>query len=237
MNHYPILFISLGPGDPELITLKGWKALQAADIVFCPETEGRNGERTSRAANIVRRLGVGDDHIRRFLLPMSKRREAALQAYDGVYAEARALQDEGLHVCIVAEGDAGFYSSVHYVFERLRADGRAVEHVAGIPAFIAAGALAGLHTASQEQRLTVLPGTATAQELERLVDDGGTVVIMKLSQCAGEVHRCIRLHPEYDYRYFENVGTPQEKYISDRQQLETLRFPYFSLLIIRHNGF
>lgn len=94
MNHYPILFISLGPGDPELITLKGWKALQAADIVFCPETEGRNGERTSRAANIVRRLGVGDDHIRRFLLPMSKRREAALQAYDGVYAEARALQDE-----------------------------------------------------------------------------------------------------------------------------------------------
>lgn len=71
MNHYPILFISLGPGDPELITLKGWKALQAADIVFCPETEGRNGERTSRAADIVRRLGVGDDHIRRFLLPMS----------------------------------------------------------------------------------------------------------------------------------------------------------------------
>ena len=65
---------------------------------------------------------------------MSKRREAALQAYDGVYAEARALQDEGLHVCIVAEGDAGFYSSVHYVFERLRADGRAAEHVAGIPA-------------------------------------------------------------------------------------------------------
>jgi len=61
--------------------------------------------------------------------------------------------------------------------------------------------------------------------------------IMKLSQCTDEVHRCIRLHPEYDYRYFENVGTPQEKYISDGQQLETLRFPYFSLLIIRHNGF
>ena len=148
MNHYPILFISLGPGDPELITLKGWKALQAADIVFCPETEGRNGERTSRAANIVRWLGVGDDHIRRFLLPMSKRREAALQAYDGVYAEARALQDVGLHVCIVAEGDAGFYSSVHYVFERLRADGRAAEHVAGIPAFIAAGALAAMRRRS-----------------------------------------------------------------------------------------
>ena len=233
MNHYPILFISLGPGDPELITLKGWKALQAADIVFCPETEGRNGERTSRAADIVRRLGVGDDHIRRFLLPMSKRREAALQAYDGVYAEARALQDEGLHVCIVAEGDAGFYSSVHYVFERLRADGRAAEHVAGIPAFIAAGALAGLHLVSQEQRLTVLPGTATAQELERLVDDGGTVVIMKLSQCADEVHRCMALHPEYTYHYFENVGTATEFYTCDAAVVAARRFPYFSLMIVQ----
>lgn len=233
MNHYPILFISLGPGDPELITLKGWKALQAADIVFCPETEGRNGERTSRAADIVRQLGVGDDHIRRFLLPMSKRREAALQAYDGVYAEARALQDEGLHICIVAEGDAGFYSSVHYVFERLRADGRAAEHVAGIPAFIAAGALAGLHIASQEQWLTVLPGTATAQELERLIGDGGTIVIMKLSQCADEVRRCMARHPEYTYHYFENVGTATEFYTCDAAVVAARRFPYFSLMIVQ----
>ena len=47
MNHYPILFISLGPGDPELITLKGWKALQAADIVFCPETDRRTPSKES----------------------------------------------------------------------------------------------------------------------------------------------------------------------------------------------
>lgn len=233
MNHFPILFISLGPGDPELITLKGWKALQAADIVFCPETAGRDGQRTSRAADIVRRLGVGGERIRCFLLPMSKQREAALQAYDGVYAEARALQDEGRRVCIVAEGDAGFYSSVHYVFERLQADGRVVKHVAGIPAFIAAGALAGLHTASQEQRLTVLPGTATTQELERLVGDGGTVVVMKLSQCADEVHRCIGLHPEYTYHYFENVGTAAEFYTCDAAVVAARCFPYFSLMIVQ----
>ena len=233
MNHFPILFISLGPGDPELITLKGWKALQAADIVFCPETAGRDGQRTSRAADIVRRLGVGGERIRCFLLPMSKQREAALQAYDGVYAEARALQDEGRRVCIVVEGDAGFYSSVHYVFERLQADGRSVKHVAGIPAFIAAGALAGLHTASQEQRLTVLPGTATTQELERLVGDGGTVVVMKLSQCADEVHCCIGLHPEYTYHYFENVGTAAEFYTCDAAVIAARCFPYFSLMIVQ----
>ena len=46
---------------------------------------------------------------------------------------------------MVAEGDAGFYSSIHYIFEKLQADNIPVQHIAGIPAFIAAGACAGLH--------------------------------------------------------------------------------------------
>lgn len=210
----PIQFVSLGPGEAELITLKGLKALQNADCIFCPETPVRDGHSLSRAADIMLRLDIPANRIRRF-----------------------SLHHAGKKVAIVAEGDAGFYSSVHYIYEKLQAAGIPVEQIAGIPAFIAAGARGGLHIASREERLTVIPGITTAEEIERLIQSQNTVVIMKLSQCTDEVHRCIRLHPEYDYRYFENVGTPQEKYISDGQQLETLRFPYFSLLIIRHNGF
>lgn len=233
----PIQFVSLGPGEAELITLKGLKALQNADCIFCPETPVRDGHSLSRAADIMLRLDIPANRIRRFSLPMSKQRTDALNAYDQVYAAALSLHHAGKKVAIVAEGDAGFYSSVHYIYEKLQAAGIPVEQIAGIPAFIAAGARGGLHIASQEERLTVIPGITTVEEIERLIQSQNTVVIMKLSQCTDEVHRCIRLHPEYDYRYFENVGTPQEKYISDGQQLETLRFPYFSLLIIRHNGF
>jgi precorrin-2/cobalt-factor-2 C20-methyltransferase len=60
---------------------------------------------------------------------------------------------------------------------------------------------------------------------------------MKLSRCTDEIHRCIRLHPEYRYHYFENVGTPEEKYINDSKRIATIRFPYFSLLIIRTETF
>ena len=183
------------------------------------------------------RLDIPAGHIRRISLPMRKQRTDSLHANDQVYAEALTLPHAGRKVAVVAEGEAGINSTKQYIYEKLQAAGILVEQIAGIPAFIAAGARGGLHIASREERLTVIPGSTTAEEIERLIQSGSTVVIMKLSQCAGEVHRCIRLHPEYDYRYFENVGTPQEKYISDRQQLETLRFPYFSLLIIRHNGF
>ena len=214
---FPVIFVSLGPGEPELITVKGLKALQTADCIFCPETLAKDGNRVSRAADILLQLDIPENTVHRFPLPMSKQREKALSAYDEVYMESSTLRQQGKKVCIVAEGDAGFYSSIHYVYDKLQADGIPVKHIPGIPAFIAAGALGGLHVASQEERLTV--------------------VIMKLSRCTDEIHRCIRLHPEYRYHYFENVGTPEEKYINDSKRIATIRFPYFSLLIIRTETF
>lgn len=232
-----VLFVSLGPGEAELITVKGLKALQSSDCIFCPETETKDGRTLSRAADIMLQLDISKDKIRRFSLPMSKQREQALSAYDHVYMETLSLYKEHKKVAIVAEGDAGFYSSIHYIYEKLQADNISVEHIAGIPAFIAAGALGGLHIASQEERLTVIPGNTTAEEIEKLICMKSAVVIMKLSQCTDEVHRCMHLHPEYAYHYFENVGTVNEKYLSDKKQIEALRFPYFSLLIIRPNDF
>lgn len=235
--HYPILFVSLGPGEPELITLKGLKALQAADCIFCPETHTESGPRFSRAADIMHTLEIADAVLVRFTLPMSKNREQAFAAYNKVYAEAIRLYKENKKVCIVAEGDAGLYSSIHYIFDKLLADGIPVKHIAGIPAFIAAGACAGLHIASQEERLTIIPGIISTEEIAEYMKAKTTIVIMKLSQCTEEIRHCIRLHPEYDYRYFENVGTEKEIYLHDKEQISTLKFPYFSLLIIRHSAF
>lgn len=233
----PIIFVSLGPGEPDLITLKGLKALQNADCIFCPETRTANGRILSRAADILHALDIPDTALSRFALPMSKNREQAFAAYDKVHNEASLLHKENKKVCIVAEGDAGFYSSIHYIFEKLQADNIPVQHIAGIPAFIAAGACAGLHIASQEERLTVIPGIITAEEIEKYMEEETTIVIMKLSQCTEEIHRCIHLHPEYNYHYFENIGTEKEKYLHDTELISALSFPYFSLLIIRHSTF
>lgn len=141
MQMFPVIFVSLGPGEPELITVKGLKALQTADCIFCPETLAKDGNRVSRAADILLQLDIPENTVHRFPLPMSKQREKALSAYDEVYMESSTLRQQGKKVCIVAEGDAGFYSSIHYVYDKLQADGIPVKHIPGIPAFIAAGAL------------------------------------------------------------------------------------------------
>ena len=58
---FPVIFVSLGPGEPELITVKGLTALQAADCIFCPETLTKDGNRVSRAADILSQLDIPEN--------------------------------------------------------------------------------------------------------------------------------------------------------------------------------
>lgn len=232
MEH-PILFVSLGPGEPELITLKGMKALQAADYIFCPSTASPSGKVVSRSANILKELSIPAQAIRNFHLPMNKNRSLAFQAYDEVYEACKLFQSKGKRVVVVAEGDAGFYSSIHYIFDKLKKEGIPVGQIAGIPAFIAAGALAGLHIVQQEERLTVVPGVVTAAELETYLKQKTVIVIMKLSQCTETVHQFIKQHPEHVYHYFENIGTEKEYYSCDPDEVAGKKYPYFSLMIIK----
>ena len=80
--------------------------------------------------------------------------------------------------------------SVNYMFDKLACMGLPISTIAGVPAFIAAGAISGLHIVKQEEELVVLPGIVTAEELATLLTDGHVVVvIMKLSQCTEDVYK------------------------------------------------
>lgn len=230
---YPISFVSLGPGEPELITVKGLRQLQKADIIYCPATHNRQGETISRAADIVRALEISETAIRCFTLPMSKDRTEAWKVYDALYNDVATQYAEGKQIVIVAEGDAGFYSSIQYIYDKFTGAGITVQRIAGIPAFIAAGALAGLHIVKQEEQIVVIPGTPSAAELSEKINAGYVIVIMKLSQCVDAVHECIRKHPQTQFHYFENVGTEKEYYTSDRKVIADKAYPYFSLMIIQ----
>lgn len=230
---YPIHFVSLGPGEAELITVKGLKTLQQAEMIYCPATLTKQGLYLSRAADIVRELSIPEEQIHPFTLPMSKDRTDAWKAYDTLFQEAREAYLEGKRVVIVAEGDAGFYSSIQYIYDKFTSHNIHVQRIAGIPAFIAAGALAGLHIVKQEEKIIVIPGTATAEELSEKIKQGYVIVIMKLSACTEAVKTCINKHTETSFHYFENVGTEKEYYTTDKKQIQTIAFPYFSLMIIR----
>lgn len=223
-----VVFVSLGPGDPELITVKGLKALQQADLIFCPATAG-----SSRAMDILMDLNIQENKIETFQIPMSKDRSLALRAYQEVSIRIANAFRRGLHIAITAEGDAGFYSSIHYIYENLCAENISTTKIAGVPAFIACGALANLHVVKQDDELIVMPGTLRQDSLQRHMNGKNTMVIMKPSQCEQEIKAMLD-EENLVFHYFENAGLPEKEfYTQNKDEIKRQSFPYFSLLIIQ----
>lgn len=226
-----VTFVSLGPGDPEWLTLKALRLLKEADLVMIPATRGADGQVTSRAQDIIC-MWTEPGHTRLYPLPMSHERKAALAVYDQIRRDAAEACRSGQRVVIAVEGDISIYASVYYVLEKLRSDGIPVAQCPGVPSFIAAASLAGLSLASQRERLVVLPGDADEPALEEWLQSGHVVVVMKLSQCADTVKRFLRRHPHAVCHYFENVGTPKAYHTKSRDEILSRRIPYFSLCVL-----
>ena len=229
-----VTFLSLGPGDPELLTLKAVRILREADVILVPATGGADGQVKSRAAAIIGEW-CDAERIESFCLPMQRSREAVTTVYDEVFERVVTLYQQDKRVVVAVEGDVSIYASVHYVLERLLQRGVPVVQEPGIPSFIAAAAKAGVSLCSQQQRLIVLPGDADVENLRQLLSAHHTVVVMKLSQCQEAVKEFLQQHTDTECHYFENVGTPDEFYATDHAVILRRKMPYFSLCILYSN--
>jgi len=223
-----VYFLSLGPGGAENVTWGTIKILQDCDQIYCFGTDSQ-----SFAAETLSLLPIkAPVHV--VVLPMQKEREAAWQVYQDLAATIKEKLSLGEKIAVATEGDSGVYATTHYVKDLLDGSGIETEQSAGIPSFIAAGARAGLHLVSQKERLLVVPGKISIQEIVDMVENRTTVVIMKLSMATDIVHECMKSHPEFQYHFFSHIGQPEEIYSYDREALLQQDFPYFSLMIIKH---
>lgn len=222
--------VSLGPGDPELLTLRALRVLRSCDVIYCPGTTG-----TSRAKAILTYHGIPEEKIETFVVPMKVDRTEALSRYAAVAQAIHKRLEEGTTVAFVAEGDGGFYSSQHYIAEILEEDPLVqVEYVPGIPAFIAAGATAGLHVTKGDDALVVLPLANSPDEITRELKEGRTVVLMKPSRHEAVIKEAMRGIDRLEVSYLENVGVKGKEFISHEvSEILARRFPYFSILILR----
>lgn len=227
MEKNTVYFLSLGPGGTDTVTLGTVRILQQCERVYCFASHG-----FSYAHEILKQLPVNTP-VEVVEIPMSLDRNMVMQCYAEVASKVKQEVQSGMTVALVTEGDSSIYATTHYVKDMLDADGVSTCQQAGVPSFIAAASRAGLHLISQEQRLLVVPGRITVQEIENHIDNGNTLVIMKLSLATEQVHQIMASHPTYHYHFFSKVGTLQEYYSSNLAELSQMQYPYFSLMIIQ----
>jgi len=216
--------VSLGPGDPELITLKGLEKLRNADMILYPATDRAQSKSFSR--KVLDQLDINTEK-QPLLIPMTGK-DRTLH-YDRAWQQVKDEMQKGKHVAVVSEGDALFYSTFGYLLNRARQEGIHVDVVPGVPAFIAAGACGDMPVVDGQNGVEVMARPDSFEQLGRALEEPKTLVVMKMLVLDGWtafLKQCRR-----PFIYVERLGTPDQFVATTADEIENREIPYFSLII------
>ena len=224
---YPITGIGLGPGDPELITVKGLKALQVADVIFYPATSRQAGLIVSYSKKMLDYFSLNAT-CKPMLFPMKSTNRT--DNYELAYQAIRQDVLQGHRVAIVSEGDLLFYSTFGYLLKLALADSLPCTLIPGIPAFIHAAAIGQRPLLEDQEGLTVMARPESFTEIQKALDTGHTLVVMKMSLLRDDWPAFLANcgHPFF---YIEKAGTPEQFTATMADALINRPIPYFSLII------
>lgn len=236
-----ILFgVGVGPGDPELMTVKAVRVLRAAKVVafFAKRGKAGNAEATARA--------FIDPNAEQLALcypfttevsPRDPQYVSAMRAfYDASAARIHARLAAGLDVAVLCEGDPMFYGSYMYLHDRLAKRHRC-QVIPGITSFAGCAAGAGLPLVSTDRVFSIIPATLPEEELEAKLRTVDAAAIIKLGRHYQKVRRVLdRLGRSEHAMYFEHGTTEREVAIPLRNKTDDTSL-YFALIIVPgHDG-
>jgi len=227
--------VGLGPGDPELITLKAARLIGSADVIAYHAGTHGNSIARSIAAHLFPESVIEE----RLVYPVTTGIAAHPRGYAGAmadfYEESAARLDAhlalGRTVVLLAEGDPLFYGSYMYMHDRLSTR-YPTEVVPGVTSVAAASAAVASPLVRQTDVLTVLPGTLPEAELARRLADTEGAIIMKLGRTFPAVRRALEQAGRLEEAlYIERASTDREVVLPVKD-VDPDQVPYFSIILV-----
>ena len=218
--------VGLGPGAPDLLTLRAARLIESAKVIAYPALEDGASFARSIAAGLI---PAGAREIV-MPVPMTTERPPAQAAYDRGAADIAAALEAGEDVVCLCEGDPFFYGSFMYLFARL-APRFEVVVVPGVNSIAAVAASAGKPLVARNERLTVLPGPLSEAELTERIAGAESVAIMKVGRHLPKIRHVIEALGLTDRAtYVERASLPQEVVLPLSEAPDAA--PYFSMILL-----
>jgi precorrin-2/cobalt-factor-2 C20-methyltransferase len=221
--------LGLGPGDPELVTLKALRLLRAAATIVYPAPQGGG----SFARSIVADWIVPTQNEIAIDFPMRPGPPPA-DIYDRAAATIAGELDQGRDVAFLCQGDPFFYGSFAAIFTRLAPRYR-VGVVPGVSSLTACAAAAATPLVQRDECLTVIPATLPEDELVRRLAGCESAAIIKLGRHAGKIVEVLARLGLLDGAVYVERASQARQRVARLAEVDPASVPYFAMALIRGN--
>lgn len=219
--------IGVGPGDPELLTMKAHRILCAAPVVAYPAPDTGSSFARSIVASFLR---PGQIEIP-IIIPMRSERFPAKAIYDQAASQIAAHLNDGRDVAVLCEGDPFFYGSFMYLYERL-AERHLVEVVPGVSSLAASAAALGRPLAARNDVLSVVPGPLPDAAIAAALAGSDAIALIKVGRHLPRVRSLVlQAGLIASAGYLERVGLANQR-MMPLVEADFGEAPYFSIILI-----
>ncbi len=225
--------LGIGPGDPELITVKALRLLERAPVIAYPAPE--QGESLARSIVAPHLSGGGKKTEVAIRMPLVEARFPAAAVYDRAAEELGGHLEAGRDVAVLCEGDPFFYGSFMYLFGRM-SERFTVEVVPGVSSLTACAAVLGAPLAARNDVLTVVPAPLDEAALKARLAGAEAVAIIKVGRHFAKVRRVLdALGLMGRARYVEHATMASQRILPLDAVAED-GVPYFSMILVHKRG-
>ena len=229
--------VGVGPGDPDLITLKAVNVLKSSAVIAVPRSSDKG---SSRALDIIRgTVGLEGKEILELPFPMTKDRAAL----DASRRQAASLVAErlaqGKDVAFITLGDPLVFSTFSYLmpFVKELSPRSLIKSVPGVTSFSAAASRLCAPLAETDERVIIVPAAYELDKVRQALLSAETIVLMKVNKAIDAITGLIIEAGLIENSIFvSRAGWPEEEVVTDLRTLKGTKPDYFSMIIIRKNG-
>ena len=230
--------IGVGPGDPDLITVKALKIIREVDILAIPCSEKG---RESMALNIVSshfsNSQMAEKELLELVFPMTNNSSKLKEKYEQAAKQVTEYLREGKSVAFITIGDPGLYSTFQYLAKEVKECGGNIEIIPGIPAFCAAAASSGISLTEKGQKLTMMGTPESVEEISGWIEKTDTLVLMKAGQKIETIQKALaesKGKTKYTATVIDRCGLPEEKIQTIEDAAKSNKeHSYFTTVIIK----
>ena len=231
--HNPIYGVSIGAGDPDLITVKAFNILQKSDVIFYPGSQQKSSTESFSYGILKKLIPTQKDKLQGFFLKMTNDRQQAINVYEETAQKIIAAHKKDKKIAVVCEGDLQFFGSFCYLMPIFKKEIIPFEIIPGISAMQMASAAHQIPLGLWDEKIAVLPKIATVAKLTATAENFETVVLLKIKPIWEKLRLFLQNNAKkWAVYYAEKIGTTDEKIINTAENLPK-RVPYFSLLILK----